>query len=75
MNPDELTRLQDIFATYHLLPIVFKPVVDGGIDTKKGSFLPKEPQDLVEEGSFNKVPFMIGFNKVGFRLVKAQVTG
>ncbi len=64
MNPHELIRLQNIFSTFDISPVAFKPVIDGGIDTRKGPFLPKEPQDLVEEGNFNKVPLMIGFTKV-----------
>ncbi len=37
-------------------PLAFAPVVDG-------DFLPKEPWEILQEGSFNQVPTVIGYNK------------
>nr|CAD7424725.1 unnamed protein product [Timema monikensis] len=40
------------------------PVVDRDLANVSQAFLPKEPISLLEEGRFNKVPFMVGYTNM-----------
>lgn len=55
-----LMRAATKFTKFGILPHYFKPIVD---DFVKEPFLPKEPSELIEAGTFNHVPLIIGCNK------------
>jgi carboxylesterase type B len=41
------------------IPIAFGPRIDA---ERENPFLPKDPIDIIESGSFNQVPLIIGVN-------------
>jgi para-nitrobenzyl esterase len=49
------------------------PVTGGWGFTQDGALLPRQPQDALQAGAFNKMPMIIGSNHDEFRLAVAQV--
>lgn len=69
VNPRDIQSVAYMFEESVRVPMPFKPIVDG--DLVKDPFLPKEPIDILSEGTYNQVPLIIGSNKNEGLLVNA----
>jgi carboxylesterase type B len=49
----------NLYPQMDAFPTVFKPYID---DFSSNPFMPKDPWELIESGSFNDVPLIIGNN-------------
>ena len=64
-----IQKLGFMFEDFIYMPLPFKPIIDGGL--VDDPFLPDEPLTLLANGSFNKVPLIIGTNQNEGLLSKA----
>jgi carboxylesterase type B len=55
----KIQELTNLHPQMSMFPVVFKPYVD---DFSSNPFVPKDPWELIESGSFEDVPLIIGNN-------------
>ncbi|XP_063220535.1 carboxylesterase 5A-like [Bacillus rossius redtenbacheri] len=65
----------EAFMVQALKDRTWGPVVDRDFANVSQAFLPKEPLEILSEGIFNKVPFMVGYTNMEDALLKDNYDG
>lgn len=70
VDPIQTSRTAlDLFKHYIVLPNPFKPHLD---NTTSDPFFPRDPLEMIEDGEFQKVPTIYGYNEFDNLLFSAQ---